>query len=85
VIRLVEQARAVDDGDGAFLVGAHIDQLDGGAALDERLQIGRRQLTNWGKRPGSGEIGQRSRFSPARPVWSTAAGQPMARTRRHSS
>ena len=46
VIRLVEQARAVDRGDRALLLGADVDQLDCGAALEQCLQIRRRQLTN---------------------------------------
>ena len=44
--RLVEQARAGDRGYRARLLGADVDQLDCGAALEQRLQIGRRQLTN---------------------------------------
>ena len=46
VIRLVEQARAVDRGHRALLLGADVDQLDCGAALEQCLQIRRRQLTN---------------------------------------
>ena len=46
VIRLIEQAGTVDRGDRALVLGADIDQLDGGAALEQRLQIGRGQLTN---------------------------------------
>ena len=44
VIRLVKQARAVDRGYRALLLGADVDQLDCGAALEQRLQIRRRQL-----------------------------------------
>ena len=46
VIRLVEQARAVDRGYRALLLRADVHQLDGGAALEQGLQIGRRQLPN---------------------------------------
>ncbi len=46
VIRLVKQARAVDCGYRALLLGADVDELNCGAALEQCLQIGRRQLTN---------------------------------------
>ena len=46
VIRLVKQARAVDRGYRALLLGTDVDQLDSGAALEQCLQIRRRQLTN---------------------------------------
>lgn len=46
VIRLVKQARAVDRGYRALFLGADVDQLDCGAALEQCLQIRRRQLTN---------------------------------------
>ncbi len=46
VIRLVEQARAADRGQRALLLGANVDQLDCGAALEQGLQFRRRQLTN---------------------------------------
>jgi hypothetical protein len=46
VIRLVEQARAVDRGYCTLLFGADVDQLEGGAALEQGLQLRRRQLTN---------------------------------------
>ena len=41
VIRLVEQAGAVDRGDRALLLGAHVNQLDGGTALEQCLEIRR--------------------------------------------
>ena len=40
VIRLVEQARAVDRGDRALLLGADVNQLDCGAALEQCLRSG---------------------------------------------
>ena len=59
VIRLIKQARAVDRGYRALLLGADVDQLDCGAALEQCLQIRRRQLTN--RRLGCrGVIAQRS-------------------------
>lgn len=39
VIRLVEQAGAVDRGDRALLHRAHVNQLDGGTALEQYLEI----------------------------------------------
>ena len=47
VIRLIEQTETVDRGHRALVLGPHIDALDGGAALEQRLQIGRGQLANW--------------------------------------
>jgi hypothetical protein len=46
VIRLVKHARPLDQRYRALLLGADVDQLDWGAALEECLQIRRRQLTN---------------------------------------
>ena len=46
VIRLVKQAKAVDPGYRALRLGADVDQLDCGAAREQCLEIGRRQLTN---------------------------------------
>ncbi len=46
VIRLVKQPGAVDRGYRALLLRADVDQLDRGAALEQCLQIERRQLTN---------------------------------------
>ena len=46
VIRLVEQARALDGRDRALLFRTDVHQLDGGAAFAQRLQIGRGQLAN---------------------------------------
>ena len=46
VTGLVEQARAVDRGDGALLLGADVHELDGRAALEQGSQVRRRDLTN---------------------------------------
>ena len=46
VIRLVEQARALDPGDRALLLGANVDQLQSGAALELLPQLRRRELAN---------------------------------------
>ncbi len=46
VIRLVEQARGLDPGDCALLLGADVDKFDGRAAFEQCLQIRRGQLTN---------------------------------------
>jgi hypothetical protein len=58
VIRLVEQARALDCGDGTLLIGANVDQLQRGAAFELRLQLGRRQLANRRELGGGWVIGQ---------------------------
>jgi hypothetical protein len=55
VIVLIKQARAVDPGYRALLLGADVDQLDSGAALEQGLQIRRRQLTNR-RRLGCGRV-----------------------------
>jgi hypothetical protein len=60
VIRLVKQARAVDRGYRALLLGADVDQLDCGAALEQCLQIRRRQLTNRRRLVCRSVIAQRS-------------------------
>ena len=60
VIRLVKQARAVDRGYRTLLLGADVDQLDGGAALEQCLQIRRRQLTNRRRLVCRSVIAQRS-------------------------
>jgi hypothetical protein len=52
VVRLVEQAKAVDRRRLALPLGADVDPLDRGVARKHRLQIGRRQLTNWRRRLG---------------------------------
>lgn len=41
VIRLVEQPEALDPGDGALRLGAHIDPLDRDATLEQCRQIRR--------------------------------------------
>ena len=70
----IEQSRAGDPGYRALLLGTHVDQLDGGAAFEQRLQIGRRQLTDWSRRlthvpafssAGSGVV--KSAAQPKRP------------------
>jgi len=58
VIRLVEQARALDPGDRALLLGANVDQLQSGAALELLPQLRRRELANRRRFVGRNVIGQ---------------------------
>src|SRR3954468_1161361 len=46
VVRLVEQAKAVDGRNRALFRRANVDQLDRGAALDHRFHVRRRDLVN---------------------------------------
>ena len=48
VIRPVEQAGAADRGNRALLLGADVHQLDCGSALEQSLELRRRQLSNRG-------------------------------------
>src|SRR5690242_466029 len=46
VICLVEQARAIDGRQRALVVGAHVDELERRAAVDQRLELLSRELSN---------------------------------------
>src|SRR5438552_7947283 len=58
VIGLVEKTRPLDPRHRALLVRADVDQLERYAALDQRLQLGRRQLANRSGLVGHGAIPQ---------------------------
>ena len=52
VVRLIKKARAVDPRKRALFLRADVDQLERRTALDQGLQLRRKQLANWGVRDG---------------------------------